>query len=171
MPRPAGVNELKSHTLPSAICMWWPHEGITQHYNDAIMSAMASQITSLTIVYSTVCSGAGQRKHQSSPSLAFVRGIHRWPVNCLHKGPVTRKCFHLMPSSWSPAIFRAVSPIISTKSDHLTQIRNLQVEQLNWMLTSLILFWTLSPDGLGHLQTQWWPSSGPFETGKQNFNC
>ena len=45
------------------------------------MSAMASPITSLTIVYSTVYSGADQRKHKSSASLAFVRGIHRWPVN------------------------------------------------------------------------------------------
>ena len=57
------------------------------------MGAMASQITSLTIVYSAVYSGAGQRKHQSSASLAFVRGIHRWPVNSPHKGPVTRKMF------------------------------------------------------------------------------
>ena len=57
------------------------------------MSAMASQITSLTIVYSTVYSGANQRKHQSSVSLAFVRGTHRWPVNSPHKGPVMRKMF------------------------------------------------------------------------------
>ena len=57
------------------------------------MSPMASQITSLTIVYSTVYSGADQRKHQSSASLAFVRGIHRWPVNSPHKGPMTRKMF------------------------------------------------------------------------------
>ena len=49
------------------------------HYRDAIMGAVASQITSLAIVYSTVYSGADQRKHQSSASLAFVRGIHRWP--------------------------------------------------------------------------------------------
>ena len=63
------------------------------HYNDAIMSAMASQITSITIVYSTVYSGADQRKHQSSASLAFVREIHRSPVNSPHKGPVTRKMF------------------------------------------------------------------------------
>ena len=55
------------------------------------MSAMASQITSLTIVYSTVYLGADQRKHQSSASLAFVSGIHRWPVNSPHKGPVTQK--------------------------------------------------------------------------------
>ena len=57
------------------------------------MSAMASQITSLTIVYSTVYSGTDQRKRQSSASLPFVRGIHRWPVNSPHKGLVTRKIF------------------------------------------------------------------------------
>ena len=56
------------------------------HYDDIIMTAMASQITSLTSVYSTVYSGADQRKHQSSASLAFVRGIHRRPVNSPHKG-------------------------------------------------------------------------------------
>ena len=54
---------------------------------------MASKITSPTIVYSTVYSGADQRKHQSSASMAIVRGIHRWPVNSPHKGPVTRKMF------------------------------------------------------------------------------
>ena len=69
------------------------------HYYDAIMSAMASQITNLTIAYSSVYSEAGQRKHQRSASLAFVRGIHWWPVNSPHKGPLTRKCFHLMTSS------------------------------------------------------------------------
>ena len=51
------------------------------------------QITSLTVVYSTVYSGADQGKHQSSASLAFVRGIHRSPVNSPHKWPVTRKMF------------------------------------------------------------------------------
>ena len=63
------------------------------HYSDVIMSAMASQISRLTIVYSTVYSGADQIKHQSPTSLAFVRGIHRWPVNSPHKAPVTRKMF------------------------------------------------------------------------------
>ena len=63
------------------------------HYNDAIMSAMASQISSLTIVYSTVYSGANLRKYKSPASLAFVRGIHRWPMNSPHKRPVTRKMF------------------------------------------------------------------------------
>ena len=63
------------------------------HYSDVIMGTMASQIASLTIVYSTVYSVADQRKHQSFASLAFVRGIHRSPVNSPHKWPVTRKMF------------------------------------------------------------------------------
>ena len=53
------------------------------------MGAMASQITSLTVVCLTVY----QRKHQSSASLSFVRGIHRWPGNSPHKWPVTQKIF------------------------------------------------------------------------------
>ena len=61
------------------------------HYDDVTMSVMASQITSFTIVYSTVYSDPDQRKHQSSASLAFVQGIHRWPVNSPHKWPVTLK--------------------------------------------------------------------------------
>ena len=63
------------------------------HYGDVIMGAIASQITSVTVVYSTVYSDADQRKHQSSASLAFVRGIHRGSVNSPHKWPVTRKMF------------------------------------------------------------------------------
>ena len=63
------------------------------HFIGVIMSAMATQITNLMIVYSIVYSAAVQRKHQSSASLAFVRGIHCWPVNSLHKGPVTWKTF------------------------------------------------------------------------------
>ena len=62
-------------------------------YSDVIMTAMVSQITSVSIVYSSLCSGADQREHQSSASLAFVRGFHRWPVNSPCKGPVTRKMF------------------------------------------------------------------------------
>ena len=63
------------------------------HYDDVIMDSIASQITSLTIVYSNVYSSADQSKHQSSESLAFVWGIHRGPVNSPHKWPVTRKIF------------------------------------------------------------------------------
>ena len=70
-------------------CVFWrPRRCFTTHFNDVIMSTMASQIT-----------GTDQRKRQSSGSLAFVRGIHWWPVNSPHKRPVTRKMFHLMTSS------------------------------------------------------------------------
>ena len=70
-----------------------PFQIISSHYSDVIMSAMVSQITGVSSVYSTVCSGADQRKHQGSASFAFVRGIH--------PSPVTRgECFHLMTSSW-----------------------------------------------------------------------
>ena len=64
-----------------------------KHYNDVIMGAIASQITSLTIVFSNGYSDADQRKHQSSASLAFVRRIHRWPMNSPQEWPVTRKMF------------------------------------------------------------------------------
>ena len=57
------------------------------------MGTMASQFTSLNIVYSTVYSGAVQRKHQGFASLAFVRGIYRGPVKSPHIWPVTRKMF------------------------------------------------------------------------------
>ena len=68
--------------------------GLTDnHYNDVIMSTMASQITGVSIVYLTVSSGADQIRHQSFASLAFLWGIHRWQENFPHKGPVTRKMF------------------------------------------------------------------------------
>ena len=72
------------------MCQYFPH-GWRKHYNDVVMGSMASQITSITIVYPTVYSGTDQRKHKSSASLAFVRGNHQRPVNFPHKWPVTRK--------------------------------------------------------------------------------
>ena len=75
------------------------HQGT--HYNYVIMSAMASQVTSLTVVYSTVYS----RRRSKKTSKLCVTGpctgnspvtgewIHRWPANSQHKGPVTRKIF------------------------------------------------------------------------------
>ena len=84
----------------AAVCCWnrhphWLKQTLLtlQHCNDVITIAMASQITSLTIVHSTVYSGVDQRKHQSFASLTFLRGNHRWPVNSPHKGSVTRKIF------------------------------------------------------------------------------
>ena len=70
------------------------------HYADVIISTIASEITILTIVCSNVYSGVDQRKHQNSASLASVREIHQWPVDSSHRGPVTRKYFHLTTSSW-----------------------------------------------------------------------
>ena len=63
------------------------------HYSDVIVSAIASQITDVSIVYPTICWGADKKIHQSSALLAFVRGIHRWLVNSTHQGPVTREMF------------------------------------------------------------------------------
>ena len=89
-------------TIHSRFLPWhtnpWSHGPITGffsqwYYCDVMMSTMASQITGLTIVYSTVYSGPDERKHQSSALLTFVREIHRWPVNSPHKGPVTPTMF------------------------------------------------------------------------------
>ena len=77
---------------PIVICLSWLSIS-NLHYTDIIMGTIASQITSLTIFYSTVYSDADQRKHQSSASVAFVRGIHRGPVNSPHKWPLVRKMF------------------------------------------------------------------------------
>ena len=70
---------------------WMKFHG--KHYNGIITRVMAPQIISLPTVYLGVYSGVDQRKHQSSASLAFVRGIHLWLMNSPHKKPVTRKKF------------------------------------------------------------------------------
>ena len=62
---------------------------VLDHCSGVIMSTITPQITAVPVVCLTVCSGGDQRKHQSSTSLAFVRGINRWPVDSPHKGPVT----------------------------------------------------------------------------------
>ena len=72
---------------------------LVSHYTDVIMTTMASQITSLTVVYSNVYSDTDQRKHQSSASLAFVWGIHRDRWIPRTKGQLRGKCFHLMTLS------------------------------------------------------------------------
>ena len=104
---------------------WWSWYAILHcqttfyHCSDVIRSAMAPQISGVTIVHSTVCSGADQRKHQSSASLAFVIGIHRWPVNSPYKGPVTRKMF---PSD-DVIIIAWIQPIFAYRiSDRITNI-------------------------------------------------
>ena len=123
---------LCSH-MASQDLKWWVTAEVLYlsmfwHYSDVIMGAIASQITSVSIVYSTVCSGADQRKHQSSPSLASVRGIHQWPVNSPHEGPVTRKMFPfddvimcgLVPSNNKPSFF--FDDVITENSVCLVQL-------------------------------------------------
>ena len=63
------------------------------HYNDVIMTTMASQITSLTVVYSTVYSDADQRKHQKLRVTGLCVGNSPGLVNSPYKGPVMRKMF------------------------------------------------------------------------------
>ena len=79
--------------LPEPMLAYHQRYSLVFHYDDVITGTIASQITSLAIVYSIDYSSAHQRKHQSSASLVFVRGIHRGPVNSPHKWPVTRKMF------------------------------------------------------------------------------
>ena len=106
--RPWGTLACVTFRMGNWLCtplyaLWSHHKGfgwkavypIKYHYIDVIMSTMASQITSLMIVYSSIYWGTDQRKHQSSASLAFVWGIHWGPVNSPHKWPVTRKMFPL----------------------------------------------------------------------------
>ena len=95
----------------SAACS--PAGSTPGHDNDVIMSAIAPQITSLMVVYSTVYSDADQRKHQSSASLAFVWGINRDRWIPRTKGQLRGKCFHLMTSSWKTPLL--LQQIIQTQ--------------------------------------------------------
>ena len=63
------------------------------HYTYVTMGVLASQIISISTVFSNVCSCAHQKEHQRSALLAFVREIQRWQVVSSHKAPVTRKMF------------------------------------------------------------------------------
>ena len=84
-------------------------------YNNVKTSVLAPQMTSLTILYSTVYSGAQQRNHQSSASLASVRGIHRWPVNSPYKGPQTWK---ILPFDDVLMIIAAVNGYVVCEGGH-----------------------------------------------------
>ena len=111
------------------------------HYNDAIRSATASENTSLTIVYSTVYSGAHQRKHQSSASLAFVRGIHWWPVN---KGPVTRKMISfddvimISPQNGRHVTYSIIQRLAIPQARYIATIRGLEIGFFYWHGLTLI---------------------------------
>ena len=105
----------------------WSYNCImSRHYVDVIMTMLASQITSLTVVYSIVYSGVNQRKHQSPESLAFVREIHRGPVNFPHKWPVTRKMFpfdDVIMTSESPRPAYVINMVLVETCAMLTPFR------------------------------------------------
>ena len=132
------------------------------------MSPIASQITGVSIVCSTVCSGADQRKHQSSTSLALVRGIHRWPVVSPHKGPVMGKMFPfdnvIMPSltGSSPTLARLytdLGPVLHWHWSRPYTDRDLALHW-PWPGSTMTLVWPYTDLGLA-LQ---WPWSGPTLT-------
>ena len=104
------------------------------HNNDVIMGTIASQITSPMIVSSIVDSDGYQRKHQSSASLAFVRGIHQGPVNSPHKWPVTRKIFPFDDVIMLPAIYRYICFLSSFR--HTVQTLNCFFHAHGWCLDS-----------------------------------
>ena len=103
MPPNKGIKETPKCSSPWTLAchggLYCQNNGVmhAKHCSDIIMSTIASHITGVLIVYSTFVMvqiiHADQRKHQSSASLGFVKGIHRCPVNSPHKGPVTRKLF------------------------------------------------------------------------------
>ena len=72
----------------------WIH--MKAHISDVIMGAMASTSRLFTQPF---IEGADQNYIKAPRYWPFLRGIHWWPVNSPHKGPVTRKCFHLVTSS------------------------------------------------------------------------
>ena len=86
------------------------------------MDAIVSQFTGFSIVCSTVGSGADQRKHQSFAWLASVREI---PVNSPQKGPVTRKCFHLMTLL---LIYPEISTTIPDAADFSRKLKSNQFD-------------------------------------------
>ena len=122
----------------------------SKHYSDVIMSAMASRITGISMVCSTFCSGTYQRKQQSSASLAFVWGIHRWPANYPHKGPVTRKMFpfdnvimnSLQGGYWNIEYFEETYSLSPIDAYTRQQTRPSLFEIMAWLLFGTKYNWT-----------------------------
>ena len=115
------------------------------------MTAMASQITRLTIVYSAVYLGVDQRKHQRSTSLVFVRGIHRCSVNSPHKGPLTHKMFPFDDIILSFTVFSLRGPRLSgTNLDNKKGWRHKRTTNGNTVYTMcwFLLWWRHSMDTL-----------------------
>ena len=121
-------------------------------YSDVIMSPMAYEITDVLIVYSTVCSGADHRKHQSSTSLAFVRRIHQWSRNSPHKGPVTRKMFSFDDVIMNVTFLREDNVLIRMN----LSMRYVMVNTTPCFLGILTTLWGIvTPYGFGDLGQHW----------------
>ena len=113
-----------------------------QHYSDVIMGAVGFQITCASIARSTVYSGGNQRNHQSSAPLAFVRGIHRWPVDFPHKGSVTKIVSIAMTSSWSqPNSFKMGSPVWNLRVPDFLITCSKLTEKKPWYHLSCLTQW------------------------------
>ena len=91
------------------------------HYSDVIISATASEVTTVSIVCSTVCSETDQRIQQSSAPLAFMKGIHRWQVYSPHKRPVARKSLSFHDVIMINVIWKGTSLAVYSSNMTLTQ--------------------------------------------------
>ena len=140
------------------------------------MGTVASKITSLTIVYTTVYSDADQSKHQSPASLAFVWGIHLGPVNSPHKWPVTRKMFPLddvvmQANVWWLRSFLWICPECEGTLPMMSQIGSLMLQDLcrhtarpQWVKTIFMCLFCLMSNSIfekirfvSHTWSCWWP--------------
>ena len=96
------------------------------------MSAMASQITSLMIVYSTVYSGADKKTHQSSVSLAFVQGIHRWPhITSTFISPIEYKSRNRHQNLWVGQYVSSWWPQVWLRT-WIVLFYVINIQMLNW---------------------------------------
>ena len=127
------------------------------------MTMLASQITSLAVVYSIVYSGIDQRKHQSSASLAFVQEIHRGPVNFPHKWPVTRKMFPF--DDVIMLVIAYIYPIVlRNKKLQGVPIYLDYTRKSTWKWWNCLSFSFICGPGV-------WLRQVPFMGGKHKFNC
>ena len=123
------------------------------YYRDVIMDAVAPQITSVTIIYSTVYSGADQSKHQRYASLAFLRQFtgDRWIPRTK-----TLKCFHLMTSSCHVGIHVLVFDEEGFQLPALTQIWEMiangnMSESFLKILTRQVLTYSMMTSSYGNI--------------------
>ena len=112
-------------------------------YSEVTMGGMASQITGISTVYSTVCSGAHKKNHQTSVSLAFVMRIHRWIP--LPKGLLRVKGFQLMISSCNRILMTSAKFSDDTHQPFLE--RHLEYSVKTWSIPCLMMPWPFATPG------------------------